>query len=112
MTKHQLVALIDFGGRSNQLIARRVRDESVYCEILPCVSAAERVRALSPIGIILIGDPDGTAAFDSGILSLGCPVLATGTTASVAGDRAEIMLPDEENTDSGKARLHLLRLAA
>ena len=46
MAKHQLVLVLDFGGQYNQLIARRVREEGVYCEMIPGDSSIERIRAI------------------------------------------------------------------
>ena len=56
-TQHQTVLVLDFGGQYNQLIARRVRDEGVYCEMIPGGSSIERIRSKNPMGIILTGGP-------------------------------------------------------
>ena len=77
---HQLILVIDFGGQYNQLIARRVRECSVFCEIKPYTITAKEVADLSPIGIILTGGPNSTYAenapsMDADILDLGIPVL-------------------------------------
>lgn len=56
-TQHQTVLVLDFGGQYNQLIARRVRDEGVYCEMIPGGSSIERIRSKNPMGIILTGRP-------------------------------------------------------
>ena len=53
----QKVIVMDFGAHYGQLIARRVRDLSVYSELVPCDATAEEVRALSPSAIILSGGP-------------------------------------------------------
>ena len=50
--KHELVLVIDFGGQYNQLIARRVRENNVYCEILPYNTDIEVIKAKNPKGII------------------------------------------------------------
>jgi GMP synthase (glutamine-hydrolysing) len=49
---------LDFGSQYTQLIARRVRELSVYCEIVPCSEALDRIKATRPSGIILSGGPD------------------------------------------------------
>ena len=55
---HQNVLILDFGGQYNQLIARRVRDLGVYCEIIPFRTATvEKIRSYSPIGLIFTGGP-------------------------------------------------------
>ena len=45
------VIILDFGGQYNQLIARRVREQHVYCELLPCDASYERVMSYEPKGI-------------------------------------------------------------
>lgn len=77
---HQLVLIIDFGGQYNQLIARRVRECSVFCEIKRHTITAREVAELKPIGIILTGGPNSTYAenaptMDPEIFKLDIPVL-------------------------------------
>jgi GMP synthase (glutamine-hydrolysing) len=71
---------LDFGSQYTQLIARRVRELSVYCEIASFASAMDRVKSLQPIGIILSGGPDsvcrpGSPGLPSEFFDLGIPVL-------------------------------------
>lgn len=78
--KHQTVLVLDFGGQYNQLIARRVRDEGVYCEMIPGSSSIERIRSIHPLGIILTGGPNsayapGALRCAQEIFELGVPVL-------------------------------------
>ena len=54
---HQKVIVLDFGGQYNQLIARRVRECGVYCEVKPHTITINELRALDPIGIIFTGGP-------------------------------------------------------
>ena len=56
--KHQLVIVVDFGGQYNQLIARRVRDLNVYCEVVPYKKALDVIKEKQPIGIIFTGGPN------------------------------------------------------
>ena len=49
---HQTIIVLDFGGQYNQLIARRVRECGVYCEVKPYTTSLDAVKALNPIGII------------------------------------------------------------
>ncbi|HMM05925.1 MAG TPA: glutamine-hydrolyzing GMP synthase [Clostridiales bacterium] len=78
--KNETVILLDFGAQYNQLIARRVRDANVYCEILPFDTDIETIKAKNPKGIILTGGPynayeDGAPLPDEKIFDLGVPVL-------------------------------------
>src|SRR5262245_20075189 len=54
---HDKILIVDFGSQVTQLIARRVREEKVYCEIVPFQKADEAFRALRPKGVILSGGP-------------------------------------------------------
>ena len=56
--QHELVLVIDFGGQYNQLIARRVRENNVYCEILPHTTDIEVIKEKNPKGIIFTGGPN------------------------------------------------------
>ncbi len=78
--KNETVILLDFGAQYNQLIARRVRDANVYCEILPFDTDIETIKAKNPKGIILTGGPynayeEGAPLPDEKIFGLGVPVL-------------------------------------
>jgi GMP synthase (glutamine-hydrolysing) len=74
------VLVLDFGSQFAQLIARRVREQHVYCEIVRHNITAERIRELAPIGLILSGGPasvyaDGAPKCDPKIFELGIPIL-------------------------------------
>ena len=80
MQNHQLVLVLDFGGQYNQLIARRVREYHVYCEVKPYKTSIEEIKSLNPIGIIFTGGPnsvyeEGSPKCDPEIFNLGVPVL-------------------------------------
>lgn len=75
---HEAVVVLDFGGQYAQLIARRVRDLGVYCEILPYKTEPEKLRAYK--GIVFTGGPnsvyeDGAPHCSGGVFTLGLPVL-------------------------------------
>jgi GMP synthase (glutamine-hydrolysing) len=74
------ILILDFGSQYTQLIARRLRELGVYCEIHPCTATAEAIRAFSPRGVILSGSPssvtaEGSPRADRSVWSLGVPVL-------------------------------------
>ena len=77
---HQTVIVLDFGGQYNQLIARRVRECGVYCEVKPCTAPLAELKAMEPIGIIFTGGPSsvyeaGSPQVDPAIFTWGVPVL-------------------------------------
>jgi len=77
---HQTILILDFGSQFTQLIARRLRELSVYCEILPFHTPLETLEARRPAGVILSGGPKsvseaGAPKCDPGVMSLGMPVL-------------------------------------
>ena len=77
---HQTVIVLDFGGQYNQLIARRVRECNVYCEVKPYTTPLAELKALNPIGIIFTGGPnsvyeEGSPKVDPEIFTWGVPVL-------------------------------------
>lgn len=81
MRDHQTVAILDFGAQYAQLIARRVRENHVYSELLPPSTSAERLRAMNVRGIILSGGPSsvyeqGAPLCDPKIFELDVPILA------------------------------------
>ena len=78
--QHQKVLILDFGGQYNQLIARRVREHAVYCDLVPSETSVEQIKKYNPIGIIFTGGPnsvyeEGSPKIDKEIFSLGIPVL-------------------------------------
>ncbi|MCD7975149.1 MAG: glutamine-hydrolyzing GMP synthase [Phascolarctobacterium sp.] len=77
---HELALVIDFGGQYNQLIARRVRECGVYCEIIPYTYTLEQIKAKDPKAIIFTGGPnsvyaENTPKVDVGVFDMGIPIL-------------------------------------
>ena len=78
--ENEKILVLDFGGQYNQLIARRVRECNVYCEVKPYNMPLEKIKEFNPKGIIFTGGPnsvygDDSPKIDKEIFSLGIPVL-------------------------------------
>ena len=76
----EMIIVLDFGGQYNQLIARRVRECHVYCEVHPHTMSLEEIKALNPKGIIFTGGPNSVYGEDAPryqkeIFELGVPIL-------------------------------------
>ncbi len=78
--QNELVIVVDFGGQYNQLVARRVRECNVYCEIYSYKTDIEKIKEMNPKGIILTGGPnscyeEGAPTYTKELFELGIPVL-------------------------------------
>ena len=78
--KRETVIVLDFGGQYNQLVARRVRECNVYCEIYSYKTDIEKIKEMNPKGIILTGGPnscyeEGSPTYTKELFELGIPVL-------------------------------------
>ena len=78
--ENERILILDFGGQYNQLIARRVRECHVYCEVRPHDMPLSEIRAFDPVGIIFTGGPHsvyepGAPDVDPGVFALGVPIL-------------------------------------
>ena len=98
--KHQAILILDFGGQYNQLIARRVRENSVFCEVLPYTTSLETIRERGYAGIILTGGPNSVnipsaPRYDAALFDLGIPILGicygAQLMAATLGGRVESM---------------------
>src|SRR5688500_6636130 len=77
---HDRVLVLDFGSQVTQLIARRLRESGVYCEIWPYSASEERIRGFAPRAVILSGGPASVTEGESpraphGVFTMGVPVL-------------------------------------
>ncbi len=100
---HQLVIVLDFGGQYNQLIARRIRECGVYCEVKPYTTPLEQLRAMDPIGVVFTGGPGSVydpkapqvdpAIFDWGVpilgICYGCQLMAHNLGGKVSAAQAD-----------------------
>ena len=78
--KNEMIIVLDFGGQYNQLIARRVRECNVYCEVKPYTMSLDEIKALNPKGIIFTGGPNSvydetSPRYQKEIFDLGIPIL-------------------------------------
>ncbi|HJJ89883.1 MAG TPA: glutamine-hydrolyzing GMP synthase, partial [Methanocorpusculum sp.] len=76
----EAILVLDFGGQYNQLIARRIREANVYCEVKPCTVSLDEITSRNYMGIIFTGGPASVYAenaprVDVGVFSLGIPIL-------------------------------------
>ena len=80
MTHRPLVLVLDYGAQYSQLIARRIREAHVYCEIHPCTLSLQQIRNLGPAAIVMSGGPQSVydpnaPSSDAAIFELGLPIL-------------------------------------
>ncbi len=111
--KHEHIVVLDFGGQYNLLIARRVRDLGVYCEVLPYTTPVEEIKKREPAGIIFTGgpsvvtDPDapicGKEIFETGIPILGI-CYGSQLTSHILGGKVE----KAETREYGKTELNVI----
>ena len=78
--KQEMIIVLDFGGQYNQLIARRVRECGVYCEVLSYQTPIEELIAKEPKGIILTGGPNSvydetSPHYEKALFEAGIPIL-------------------------------------
>lgn len=78
--ENEMIVILDFGGQYNQLIARRVRECGVYCEVMPYKTPIEQIKGKNPKGIIFTGGPnsvydENSPHIDREVFELGVPVL-------------------------------------
>jgi GMP synthase (glutamine-hydrolysing) len=110
MIRNELVLVIDFGGQYNQLIARRVRENDVYCEILPYNTSIETIKNKNPKGIIFTGGPssvfdEGAPTIDKGIFELDIPILGICYGCQLIGYLLEGKVEKGEAREYGKTSI-------
>ena len=109
----ELVLILDYGGQYNQLIARRVRELSVYCEMHPYHMDYEEIKALNPRGIILTGGPASVhekdaPGIDARVLNLGIPVLGICYGMQLLAHNLGGQVAAADKREYGAARLEVL----
>jgi GMP synthase (glutamine-hydrolysing) len=110
--KNELVLVVDFGGQYNQLIARRVREANVYCEVIPYNASIDKIKSMNPKGIIFTGGPasvlDPKAPFcDKEIFNLGVPILGICYGMQLMGVMLGGNVAKAENREYGKININI-----
>jgi len=108
------ILILDFGSQFTQLIARRIREQNVYCEIHPATVAAAFVRSWRPAGLVLSGGPasvlDADAPnFDPKLLELGVPVLGICYGLQLLVQQLGGRVEAADDREYGRARLEVQR---
>ena len=108
----ELVVVIDFGGQYNQLVARRVRECNVYCEIYSYKTPLDKIKAMNPKGIILTGGPsscyeEGAARCSDELFNMGIPVLGLCYGAQLMSYVLGGNVERAANREYGKTQIHL-----
>ncbi len=112
--EHETVLILDFGSQYTQLIARRVRESGVYCEILPFNASIEAIVSKNPRGIILSGSPASVYSQDAPrsdprlLDNLECPVLGICYGLQVLAAHLGGEVQPSQNREYGYARLKIL----
>jgi GMP synthase (glutamine-hydrolysing) len=108
------ILILDFGSQYTQLIARRVREHSVYCEIHPPTLSLDEIRAWNPAGIILSGGPssvldEDSPTVDPAIVDLGRPVLGICYGLQLLAHRLGGVVEKADDREYGRALFKLDR---
>ena len=112
MIGHEKVLVLDFGAQYSQLIARTVREQHVYCEIVPYSISVDTLLEMAPKAIILSGGPasindEGAPKCDPRIFSLGVPVLGICYGMQLIGSYENTTIKQAEKREYGKAMLRI-----
>ncbi|ABS34810.1 GMP synthase (glutamine-hydrolyzing) [Clostridium botulinum] len=108
----ELVLVVDFGGQYNQLIARRVRENRVYCEIVPYTTSIEDIKEKAPKGIIFTGGPnsvygENAPRVQKELFDLGIPVLGICYGDQLMAHSLEGEVTSPEKREYGKTDVNL-----
>jgi GMP synthase (glutamine-hydrolysing) len=111
---HQSVLVLDFGSQYTQLIARRMRENRVYCEIHPCDLSAAEVRSRNAVGIILSGGPQSVYEPDAllpdpEIFEMGIPILGICYGMQVLAHTLGGKVEASERREYGRAEIEIIQ---
>ena len=110
--KEEIVIVLDFGGQYNQLIARRVRECNVYCEVHPYTISLDQIKEMNPKGIIFTGGPNSvykeeSPRYGAQIYELGIPVLGICYGAQLMAFEQGGKVATAPVSEYGKTEVHL-----
>ena len=116
---HQLVVVLDFGSQYTQLIARRIREQNVYCEIHPYTLAKDpaKLRELNPIGVVLSGGPssvyeEGAPQVPASLFDIGVPILGICYGAQLVARVLGGIVNAADRREYGRATVRVLEAGA
>jgi GMP synthase (glutamine-hydrolysing) len=109
----EVIPILDFGGQTAQLIARRVREAGAFSTLIHPETPASEIRAMSPRGVILSGGPasvydEGAPGFDPGVLNLGVPVLGICYGMQLVCRELGAIIETADRREFGRANLAIL----
>lgn len=115
--KHELIIVLDFGGQYNQLIARRVREANVFCEVLPYDTPLEKIVAKNPKGIIFTGGPNVVTEEDAPkvegkLFDANIPILGICYGCQLMGHTLGGEVEKAEQREYGKTDLKITKTAS
>lgn len=114
LSEQELILVLDFGGQYVQLIARRIRDCNVYCEILPHNVSIDRIKAKNPKGIVFSGGPssvygENAPDVDPAVYELGVPVLGICYGMQLMTQQLGGKVVSAENREYGRTSLRVMQ---
>ena len=114
LAEQELILVLDFGGQYTQLIARRIRDCNVYCEIEPYNVAIDKIKAKQPKGIIFSGGPssvygDNAPTIDPRVYELGVPVLGICYGMQLMTHQLQGKVVSAEDHEYGRTNLKIVQ---
>jgi len=112
MNDHQTVLVLDFGSQYTQLIARRLRENRVYCEIEPFNITPDEIRRRKPLGLILSGGPssvydDNAPLVDPEVFDLGVPVLGICYGMQLMAQKLGGQVEPSDSREYGRAEIEI-----
>ncbi len=113
LDQRELIIVLDFGGQYTQLIARRIRECKVYCEILPYTTPAAKLQQIAPKGVVLSGGPssvytENAPICDKEIFNVGIPILGICYGMQLMAQTLGGNVSRADNREYGKTALEIL----